>query len=156
MQRFVDAVRKGHTDNWKLNRNGRAQEAIDYVNHDLAVQSASAERRRQEARRELQAGVQTHRCAPAGTRPLPRIIRWPVRATRNATDGRLRSRRAELDRPYKYQPAALPTDAPAPIVSRIRDTVPLQCLQHPLARHRGTRECILCIAIRFPATPRAP
>jgi len=59
LQRFVDAVRKGHKDNWKLDWNGRAQEAIDYVNQNLAVQAASAERRRQEARKELQAGGQT-------------------------------------------------------------------------------------------------
>lgn len=59
LQRFVDAVRKGHKDNWKLDWNGRAQEAIEYVNQNLAVQAASAERRRQEAREELQAGGQT-------------------------------------------------------------------------------------------------
>jgi hypothetical protein len=59
LQRFVDAVRKGHKDNWKLDWNGRAQEAIDYANQNLAVQAASAERRRQEAREELQAGGQT-------------------------------------------------------------------------------------------------
>jgi hypothetical protein len=59
LQRFVDTVRKGHKDNWKLDWNGRAQEAIDYVNQNLAVQAASAERRRQEARKELQAGGQT-------------------------------------------------------------------------------------------------
>ena len=59
LQRFVDAVRKGHKDNWKLDWNGRAQEAIEYVNQNLAVQAASAERRRQEAREELHAGRQT-------------------------------------------------------------------------------------------------
>lgn len=50
LQRFVDAVRKGHTDNWKLDWSGTAQEAIDYVNLNLAVQASAAERRRQEAR----------------------------------------------------------------------------------------------------------
>lgn len=59
LQRLVDTVRKGHKDNWKLDWNGRTQEAIDYVNQNLAVQAASAERRRQEAREELQAGGQT-------------------------------------------------------------------------------------------------
>jgi len=38
-------------DNWKLDWNGRAHEAIEYVNQNLAVQAASAERCRQEARR---------------------------------------------------------------------------------------------------------
>jgi hypothetical protein len=57
LQRFVDTVRKGHKDNWKLDWNGRAQEAIDYVNQNLAVQAASAERRRQEARKELSAAT---------------------------------------------------------------------------------------------------
>ena len=55
LQRFVDAVRRGHTDNWKLDWSGSAAEAINYVNHNLAIQAAAAERRRQEARELLQA-----------------------------------------------------------------------------------------------------
>jgi hypothetical protein len=59
LQRFVDAVRKGHTDNWKLDWNASAAEAVDYVNQNLAVQAAAAERRRQEARELLQATGRT-------------------------------------------------------------------------------------------------
>jgi hypothetical protein len=59
LQRFVDAVRKGHTDNWKLDWSGSATEAIKYVNQNLAVQAAAAERRRQEARDLLQATGRT-------------------------------------------------------------------------------------------------
>lgn len=59
LQRFVDAVRKGHTDNWKLDWNGSAIQAINYVNQNLAVQAAAAERRRQEARDLLQATGRT-------------------------------------------------------------------------------------------------
>jgi Domain of unknown function (DUF4062) len=55
LQRFVDAVRKGHTDNWKLDWSGSASEAVNYVNQNLAIQAAAAERRRQEARELLQA-----------------------------------------------------------------------------------------------------
>jgi hypothetical protein len=47
LQRFVDAVRKGHTDNWKLDWTGSTAEAIDYGNHNLAIQAAASESRRQ-------------------------------------------------------------------------------------------------------------
>jgi Domain of unknown function (DUF4062) len=59
LQRFVDAVRKGHTDTWKLDWNASTAEAVDYVNQNLAVQAAAAERRRQEARELLQATGRT-------------------------------------------------------------------------------------------------
>lgn len=59
LQRFVDAVRKGHTDNWKLDWDGSASQAIEYVQRNLAVQAAAADRRRQEARELLQAAGET-------------------------------------------------------------------------------------------------
>ena len=59
LQRFVDTVRKGHTDNWKLDWNGSATQAIDYVNQNLAIQAAAAERQRQEARDLLRASGRT-------------------------------------------------------------------------------------------------
>ncbi|MEP7242664.1 MAG: DUF4062 domain-containing protein [Gammaproteobacteria bacterium] len=54
LQRFVDTLRKGRQDNWKLDWNGTAMEAIDYVHQNLAVQAAAADRRREEARQMAQ------------------------------------------------------------------------------------------------------
>jgi hypothetical protein len=60
LQRFVDTLRKGHTDNWvKLDWNGAAGEAIEYIQFNLAVQAAAAERRRRDAVEVLQALGQT-------------------------------------------------------------------------------------------------
>jgi hypothetical protein len=60
LQRFVDTVRKGHTDNWvKLDWDGTAREAIEYIQFNLAVQAAAAERRRRDAVEVLQAVGQT-------------------------------------------------------------------------------------------------
>lgn len=74
LQRFVDAVRKGHTDNWKLDWNGSAAEAIRYVNQNLAVQAAAAERRRQEARGLLQETARTLvSLSQIGSRVIPLI-----------------------------------------------------------------------------------
>lgn len=50
LQRFVDALRKGHKDNWKFEWDGTTKEAIKYVNKSLAVQGASAFRLRIQAR----------------------------------------------------------------------------------------------------------
>jgi hypothetical protein len=60
LQRFIDTVRKGHTDNWvKLDWDGTAREAIEYIQFNLAVQAAAAERRRRDAIEVLQAVRQT-------------------------------------------------------------------------------------------------
>lgn len=60
LQRFVDTVRKGHTDNWvKLDWDGTAREAVEYIQFNLAVQAAAAERRRRDAVELLQAVGQT-------------------------------------------------------------------------------------------------
>jgi hypothetical protein len=60
LQRFVDNVRKGHTDNWvKLDWDGTTSEAVEYIHFNLAVQAAAAERRRRDAVEVLQAVGQT-------------------------------------------------------------------------------------------------
>jgi hypothetical protein len=50
LQRFVEDLRKGHKDNWKLDWDGSTSQAIKYVNKSLAVQAASAFRLRIQAR----------------------------------------------------------------------------------------------------------
>ncbi|MBT9554684.1 MAG: DUF4062 domain-containing protein [Myxococcales bacterium] len=49
LQRFVDSVRKGHEDNWaKLDWDGTADQALDYIECQIAVQSATSEQRRRD------------------------------------------------------------------------------------------------------------
>lgn len=60
LQRFVDTVRKEHTDNWvKLDWNGTVREAIEYIQFNLTIQAAAAERRRRDAVGVLEAAGQT-------------------------------------------------------------------------------------------------
>jgi len=47
IQRFVDVVCKGHTDNWmKLDWDGSAGQALEYIRFNLLIQAAASSRRR--------------------------------------------------------------------------------------------------------------
>lgn len=89
LQRFVDTVRKGHTDNWvKLDWNGAAHEAVEYIQFNLAIQAAAAERRRRDAVEVLQAVGQTLADLSILGRRVAVLLAWIRRRRVNQTESR--------------------------------------------------------------------